>query len=109
LIYFQAIYISFDISITVGGDIISVQNGNWSNPATWNVNAVPNLGDIATILNGNIVTVDVTNAVCSNLNIGSTNSGTITMTNGGTLICAGIVLETSTKTFTPGALLYLIV
>ncbi len=39
--------------------IVSVQSGNWSNPATWSLGRVPKAGDIVDINAGTTVTYDV--------------------------------------------------
>jgi hypothetical protein len=45
--------------------ITSVQSGNWSNPATWSLDRVPEAGDIVNISSGNTVTYDVNDATDS--------------------------------------------
>jgi PKD domain/G8 domain len=59
--------------------IVSVQSGNWSNPATWSLNRVPQAGDIVDITAGTTVTYDVND---------TTNSAplnTVEVKNGATL------------------------
>jgi hypothetical protein len=58
--------------VPVGGPLgsvhiayVSMQNGNWSDPATWGGIGVPGAGDSATIANGTTVTVDVNTTVGS--------------------------------------------
>ncbi|MVM31720.1 hypothetical protein GO755_16855 [Spirosoma sp. HMF4905] len=48
---------SAQTSVTLSGSIVSVQDGNWSNPSTWNCGCEPTLYDIVTISNGHKVTV----------------------------------------------------
>ena len=98
-------------------------SGNWSSTATWGGSAIPVAGTAVTINEGITVTVDINNAVCTSLRIGTNTAttaaillfnsgsqltvggtvslgsssgnrpGTITMTSGGTLICNGFALS----------------
>ena len=110
--------------------VTSTQSGNWSSSATWGGNPVPGASDAVIINGGFTVTVDVADAACSNIQLGGTvsntgkgtivftsgslltvsgvvtvgasnNSGSITMTAGGTLLCGGFVLN-SLGTWLPG-------
>lgn len=54
-------------------------SGNWNNTATWGGAAVPSIGDAVTINVGVNVTVNVTNATCASMVIGS-GSGVATLT-----------------------------
>jgi hypothetical protein len=54
-------------------------SGNWSNTATWGGAAVPSVSDAVTINVGVTVTVNVTNATCASMVIGSGN-GVATLT-----------------------------
>src|ERR1035441_2803305 len=70
-------------AMTANGETYySRKNGDWSATSTWSTNsdrsagtAVPGSGDIAMIEHGFTVTVDVTNATCKNLDLGSMTSG----------------------------------
>ncbi len=103
--------------------------GNWSATTTWAGGVVPTSGDAVTITTGSPVTVDVANAACSTLLLGSNNGdvkltfnsgsvltvsstltigsnsnkkGSIDMTSGGTLqLGAGITIN-GAGTWTPG-------
>jgi hypothetical protein len=66
------------------GTVISVTTGNWSTPATWNCTCVPNAGDMVTIANSHVVTLDV-NASCFNLTVGQGTSGQLTLGNNATV------------------------
>ena len=100
-----------------GGDGI-----NWGSANNWNPNGLPASTDNVTLTQGQTVTVDISTAVCNNLNLSPTGSGiatlqfnnasiltasgvvtlgqsgnnnrsgALTMTNGGTLICQGFAL-----------------
>lgn len=98
---------------------VSVTNGDWETPSTWNKNAVPTASDVVYIANGTTVDVTSVPAFASSilvysggtLNVsGSTLSVTTTLTNNGTvntnsgdLIIAGGtatgISNTSTGTF----------
>ncbi|TDR19692.1 Ig-like domain-containing protein [Flavobacterium cheniae] len=58
------------------GVFISIANGNWSNPATWDANAVPTGADNATVA-AHTVTIDVAGSAINNLTVqGSLEFGT---------------------------------
>lgn len=66
----------------------SVQDGNWSNPATWDVNSVPSLG--ATVTINNAVTLNTANVSINSLTIAAgksfnLNGDTLTIAGGGSL------------------------
>ncbi len=63
-------FISGSQATLPGGTFISIVTGNWSNPTTWQANAVPTLGDNVIIDNGHTVIVDGNNYGCFNLTIG---------------------------------------
>jgi gliding motility-associated-like protein len=93
---------------------VSVVNGNWNSPSTWNKNAVPTCTDNVTIAAGNNVTVNSASNVskgivitaggtlvvasgtvtvgCTNNNSSLVNNGTLTVT-GGTLTVNGNMLH----------------
>jgi len=50
-------------NFAVSANILSVANGNWSNPATWDLNRVPEAGDVVGIQRNTIVIYDVNSAV----------------------------------------------
>ncbi|PHX74935.1 MAG: hypothetical protein CK547_00760 [Chitinophagaceae bacterium] len=52
-------------------------SGNWNSTATWGGSAVPTSTDAVTIANGVTVTVNVSNAVCSSLQLGGTAANTL--------------------------------
>lgn len=93
---------------------VSVVNGNWNSPSTWNKNAVPTCTDNVTIAAGHNVTVNSASNVskgivitaggtlvvasgtvtvgCTNNNSSLVNNGTLTVT-GGTLTVNGNMLH----------------
>ncbi|MBC8645394.1 hypothetical protein H9W95_19270 [Flavobacterium lindanitolerans] len=97
---------------------ISVANGNWTTPATWNKNAVPGATDIVTIANNTTVALDgantitgltvatggTLNAATGSLNFTSlTNGGTVNIS-GASLIAANTVANNSIMNITGGSL-----
>jgi len=58
------------------GTFTSVVTGNWSNPGTWDLGAVPTASDNVVIGNGTVVTLDG-NYSCTNLTVGGGTSGTL--------------------------------
>lgn len=97
---------------------ISVANGNWTTPATWNKNAVPGATDVVTIANNTTVALDGTNtitgltvatggtlnAATGSLNFTSlTNSGTVNIS-GGILAASGTVTNNNIMSVTGGSL-----
>lgn len=97
---------------------ISIANGNWTTPATWNKNAVPGAADTVTIANATNVTLDGTNtitgltvatggtltAATGTLNFASlTNSGTVSIS-GANLTASGTVTNNSILNVTGGSL-----
>jgi hypothetical protein len=127
------------ITTIYGADRYSVATGNWNSTNTWSATnngppgaSVPNSGDVVYIIGGNDVTVDINNAICASLNIGTTGGntttslifssntvltvigniilggvgqrkGSINMTNGGLLQIGGSLTVTSLGTWTPGS------
>jgi hypothetical protein len=99
---------------------VSITNGDWNSPATWNKNAVPTCTDLVNIATGTTVTVNAAGAVSKNatialggtltvasgdLIVGCTlknntlvNNGTLTVT-GGTLTVNGNMLHNLNATF----------
>jgi hypothetical protein len=106
---------------------------NWGDANNWNPNGLPATTDNVTLTQGQTVNVNIATAVCNNLNLSPTGNGTailqfnagskvtasgivtlgqaantnrrgtLTMTNGGTLTCAGFaVANTGTNTFNSG-------
>jgi len=112
----------------------AVVSGNWSSNLTWGTGSgvIPGSSDDVTVQGGLTVTIDISNAVASALQIGfnganhgngtvSFNSGssltvsgtvtfacacadngTVTMTNGGTFTCGSWAIGHTGNTFTPG-------
>ena len=85
---------------------VSITNGNWETPTTWNKNAVPTASDNATIANGTTVTVNSIAAVANsvvvnttgNLTVsGSTLGLTTTLTNGGVVNVSGGSVSATTS------------
>lgn len=54
---------------------VAAASGNWSNPAIWSPSGVPSSTDAVTIASGFTVTVDISNAVCSSLQLGGSSAG----------------------------------
>jgi hypothetical protein len=110
----------------------SAATGNWSAPATWSAcsGGIPTATDTVQIRGGFTVTVDVSNAIATSIQVGgtagfptgtlvfnsgsqltlsagvtlggttSTTNGTITMTNGGKLIAGSLLLGAGVNTKT---------
>lgn len=71
----SATYISGSATTTSSaGNCVSIGTGNWNSTTTWSCGYVPTLGDIVTIADGHVVTIDAT-AYCNSLNIGQGVSG----------------------------------
>ena len=116
-------------SQAVAANRFSVATGNWNATSTWAATSggasgasVPVAGDVVTIEGGDVVTVNISNAACASVQLGSLTGGggagtlvfssgsqltvsgafvlgangstsrfgTLTMTSGGTLICASL-------------------
>jgi hypothetical protein len=115
------LFVFFIFQYTYSTTYTSVASGNWDADATWSGSGIPGDGDTATIEGGKTVTINITNASCSKLNIGSGgllagngilifsadsqlsvngemtigssfNTGTINMSGGGNFICGSWVL-----------------
>jgi hypothetical protein len=75
--------------------IVATQSGNWSdtNPATspWPNGILPQTNSFVEVLDGIVITVDTTNAVCEALDStqGNIENGTVTMAPGSTLTVYG--------------------
>ena len=85
---------------------ISVANGDWETPSTWNKNAVPTASDVVYIAGGATVAVNATAAVSNTMIIyaggtlnvsGSTLGVTTSLTNNGTLNISGGSMSTTTS------------
>ncbi len=85
---------------------ISVANGDWETPSTWNKNAVPTASDVVYIAGGTTVAVNATAAVSNTMIIyaggtlnvsGSTLGVTTSLTNNGTLNISGGSMSTTTS------------
>ena len=97
---------------------VSVANGNWTTPATWNKNAVPGASDTVTIANNTTVALDgantiagltvatggTLNAATGSLNFTSlTNAGTVNIS-GASVTAANTVANNSIMNVTGGSL-----
>jgi hypothetical protein len=60
------------ISSMVPGNFISIVSGNWTNPSTWQANAVPGPADNALVSTGHTVLLSSQNAGINNLEISGT-------------------------------------
>jgi hypothetical protein len=60
-----------DVSLiaTAPGNFVSVNTGNWTTGATWNIGTVPSAGDNVTISTGHTVTIDAINQGAFNLTV----------------------------------------
>ena len=120
----------FATSSTQARTCVANSTGNWSTPATWvgcGASGIPVAGDTVKIVGAFTVTVDVSNAVTANIQVGGTSgsgtatlvfnagsqltvsgpitlggtttttNGTINMTNGGTLIAGSLALSAFTN------------
>ena len=54
-----------------GATITAATSGNWGATTTWSGSVLPKAGDIVVIDNGRTVTVDITNAACTSINLGT--------------------------------------
>ncbi len=74
----------------------STTSGIWSSSSTWGGSGTPSSGDTIIIKNGAIVTVDVSNAQCSEIYLGSSSNpnkgdGTLSFNSGSQLTSTGTV------------------
>ncbi|MEO9571662.1 MAG: FG-GAP-like repeat-containing protein [Polaribacter sp.] len=90
---------------TVGGNIFTIANGTWSAPENWSLARTPIQTDNVIIETGKNATVDISNAVAKNLNLGGNltidvnkalslqgnliNKGTLIANSGSSLIVSG--------------------
>jgi hypothetical protein len=60
-----------DISLTsrLPGNFISIASGNWTNPTTWDANAVPTAADNVTVTATHTVALDVNNQAAKDLTV----------------------------------------
>jgi hypothetical protein len=115
------LFVFFIFQYTYSTTYTSVATGNWDADATWSGSGIPSDGDTAIIEGGKTVTINITNASCSKLDIGSGgvlagngalifsadsqlsvsgemtigspfNTGTINMNSGGNFICGSWIL-----------------
>ncbi|RYY99504.1 MAG: T9SS type A sorting domain-containing protein [Chitinophagaceae bacterium] len=114
------------------GQHLAINDGNWNNPATWDLGSVPGAGDAVSIASGVTVTVDVAASAASvqinngsnlspatlsfntgtsltvtgfvSLGAGNGANGILDMTNGGTLTASGFAVNSLSagSLFTPG-------
>jgi hypothetical protein len=115
-----------DISVisSAPGDFISITNGNWNDPLTWDANAVPTAADNATVSTGHLVTANATGQGINNLIVNGTFAygttptqfnvnGNLTINNGGlvnvffnttgkTLFVSGNILNDGVMNFSVG-------
>jgi hypothetical protein len=83
------IYIGLNVQET---PFVSVANGNWENPSTWNKNLVPSASDIVYIAAGTTVTVNTASAAAN----------AIMIYNGGVLNINGNVMTVATTLLNNG-------
>jgi hypothetical protein len=80
----RILFFAFFLMVQLGfGQRTASVSGNWNDPATWGGLSVPTSTDAVTINAGVTVTVNLTNAVCASLQVGTT-TGTATLTFSGT-------------------------
>lgn len=113
--FILTLFAFFTFQHSFAATFTSVASGNWNADATWSGTGIPGAGDAVVIEDGRTVTVNISNAACSALDIGSGglfagagtlafaaasqltvggvmtigslfNAGTVDMTNGGTFI-----------------------
>jgi hypothetical protein len=122
----------FIFQYTYSATYTCITNGNWDEDATWSGAGIPSAGDTVIIEAGKTVTVNIPNAACNVLNIGSGglssgngtlifasdsqlivggamtigssfNTGTVDMSDGGTFICDSWILGSAgAGNFIPG-------
>ena len=63
---------NINLTSQVPGTFISIATGNWTDPLTWDANAVPTAADNATVSTGHTVTVNATGQVINNLIVNGT-------------------------------------
>lgn len=89
LLFFLLTLFSFHVSAQKQ----AVQSGNWNDAATWDT-GIPGSTDDVVIAGNYIVTVDISNASCANLQIGSgdvNNGGQLTFLSGAALTVSGTI------------------
>ncbi|HBO74690.1 MAG TPA: hypothetical protein DD653_08400 [Marinilabiliales bacterium] len=64
-------------TLAAGTKVSNTGSGNWSDPNTWLPIGVPANTDDVTILDGDVITIDNTSAVCNNLIVGQGSSGVL--------------------------------
>lgn len=73
----------------------AVASGNWSADATWSGTGIPGSGDAVVIENGKTITVNIANAACSSMDLGTGGlfdaSCTLTFNTGSQLTVGGAV------------------
>lgn len=87
--------LSFNEAINAAS-FTAVSSGDWSDSNTWDQGSVPTATDDVFIKGDAIVTLDVSNAVCANINLGSNSNpnkgnGTILFNSGSVLTSSGII------------------
>lgn len=101
-IFLLSTFILFNLTVSYGVNRFSVVSGNWNSNSTWSATStgapgasVPVAGDVVTIENGNVVTVNA-DAECANIQLGSPSkrggAGTLTFNSGVTLTVSGAVV-----------------
>ncbi|MFN3909421.1 MAG: G8 domain-containing protein [Flavobacterium sp.] len=73
---------------------LSITNGDWNNPTTWNKNVIPTCDDFVTIVNGNTVTVNSVSNVAKGVTVAT--GGTLSVSSGELIV--GCTLNNNTFT-----------
>lgn len=66
--FFSALFI---VHSNFAATYTAVSSGNWSADATWSGTGIPGAGDSVVIENGKTITVDISNATCSSMDLGT--------------------------------------
>lgn len=89
-----ASFICFTVIANAQSIVTAIQDGEWSDPSTWDGAAVPTAGDDVVISNGFTVYITTTGAACQTLRAGlgdGSGSGSFTFTGTSSLTVSGAV------------------